>query len=92
MSLRLEGYNGCELVHGTGAHTSKNFEVLAIQEDTVIASMTGVDESGTAVDFKVQFNTAAIPLKAGALLTCIKGQSITAITLTSGTLIGYNKV
>lgn len=92
MSLRLEGYNGCFVIADTSAYTSKQFEVLSIQEDTVIASMSGTDEDSNAVDFATEFGTTGVTLKAGGLLTCPKGKIITAITLTSGSLIAYNKV
>jgi hypothetical protein len=86
---RLAGINGCLLVNSSsGALTGKKFDYLVAQEDTVISVLTGKDAGGnTGYDFKTVQNVASI--KAGAVVTIPKGYLITAITITSGSVICY---
>ena len=84
---RIAGANGCLVIDDTSAHTSLEFEVIVAQEDTVISVCTGTDAGGNAFDFKTSYNCDT--LKANALITVKDGYKITAITLTSGSIICY---
>jgi len=70
------GLNGGRYVTGTSAQTG-SFVAIQALEDTVIASMTATNLSGTLT---------AIPLSAGTVIYGV----ITAFTLTSGKVIAYN--
>ena len=84
---RLAGSNGCLVIDDTSAHTGLSFDYFVCQEDTVISVCTGTDPSGNAFDFKVQYNCDT--LKQNAVITVKAGYKITAITLTSGSIICY---
>ncbi len=84
---RISGANGCLVIDTTGAITGKSFDCLVAQEDTVISVCTGTDAGGNAFDFKVKYNCDT--LKSGAIITVKAGYKITAITLTSGSVICY---
>lgn len=84
---RLSGANGCLLIDDTGAKTGLDFDTIIAQEDTVISVLTGTDSNGNAVDFKVTQNVDTV--KTNALIVVPIGATITAITLTSGSVICY---
>lgn len=68
-----------EVIANTVARTSKNYQMLYIIEDTVIASLTAPNLTNAS-------SLAGKTLPAGMQLST----NITAITLTSGTCIAYN--
>jgi hypothetical protein len=70
------GLNGSKYITGTAANTDGPWCAIQALEDTVIASMTATNVTGTL---------SAIPLPAGV---AIYG-NITAVTLTSGKIIAY---
>jgi hypothetical protein len=84
---RLAGSNGCLVIDTTGAITGISFDFIVAQEDTVISVCTGTDAGGNAFDFKTSYNCDT--LKSGAVITAKAGYKITAITLTSGSVICY---
>ena len=84
---RIAGANGCLVIDTTDAITGKSFDCFIAQEDTVISVCTGTDAGGNAFDFKTAYNCDT--LKSGALITVKDGYKITAITLTSGSIICY---
>lgn len=84
---RLAGSNGCLVIDDTSAHTGLSYDFFVAQEDTVISVCTGTDAGGNAFNFKVAYNCDTI--KAGAVITAKKDYKITAITLTSGSIICY---
>ena len=77
----------CLVIDTTAAKTSLNFRTIVAQEATVISVCTGTDPNGNAVDFKTVCNCDT--LKVGAVITIKAGYKITAITLTSGSVICY---
>lgn len=84
---RLAGSNGCLVIDDTSAHTGLSFNFFVCQEDTVLSVCTGTDAGGDAFDFKVKYNCDT--LKQNAVITAKAGYKITAITLTSGSIICY---
>ena len=84
---RLSGANGCLLIDDTSAYTGKNFDTIIAQEDTIIALLSGTDSNGNAVNFLTTQNVDTV--KANALILVPLGSTITAITLTSGSVICY---
>lgn len=85
---RIIGVNGSNFI-GTSAQTEKNYYALIMQEDTVISVLTGEDDKGNAVDFKTVQGLSSKTLKQGTLICVPQGCKITAITLASGSAIGY---
>ena len=84
---RLSGANGCLLIDDNSAYTGKNFDTIIAQEDTLIALLSGTDSNGNAVNFLTAQNVDTV--KANALILVPLGSTITAITLTSGSVICY---
>ena len=89
-SGRLSGFNGCQYL-GAAAHTSKQIDVIVIQEDTVISVLSGVDSNGATVNYLTSIGLSGITLKQGAILTTPYGGTFTTITVDSGSAIGYLK-
>ena len=85
-SQKLIGTRGCKLLTGTGAFTSlKGYSIIA-QEDTVI---TTFEVSG--VDALADFGLTGATVKAGAYIVVPASDAITAITMSSGSVIIYNQ-
>ena len=85
-SQKLIGTRGCKLLTGTGAHTSLTGYAIIFQEDTVITTFE-VD----GVDALADFGLTGATVKAGAYIVVPSGDAITAITMSSGSVIIYNQ-
>lgn len=85
-SQKLIGTRGCKVLTGTGAHTSLTGYAIIVQEDTVITTfeVDGVDNLAT-------FGLSGATLKAGAYIVVPSGEAITAITMSSGSVVIYNQ-
>jgi hydrogenase maturation factor len=85
-SQKLIGTRGCKLLTGTGAHTSLTGYAIIAQEDTVFTTfeVDGVDALAT-------FGLTGATVKAGAYIVVPSGDAITAITMSSGSVIIYNQ-
>jgi hypothetical protein len=83
-SQKLLGGRGCKVL-GVATHTSLKGYAFIAQEDTVVTVFTvGSTDSLAAYGLST-------PLKAGAYIVVPSGELITAITLTSGSVIVYNQ-
>jgi hypothetical protein len=83
-SQKLLGGRGCKVL-GIATHTSLKGYAFIAQEDTVVTVFTvGVTDSLAAYGL-------SNALKAGAYIVVPSGEAITAITLTSGSIIIYNQ-
>jgi hypothetical protein len=90
---RMAGNDGCYLVSDTSAITSGTTgvglrELLVVQEDTVIATLTAYDGASN-YSVVTRSALASKTLKQGAIITVPAGHRIIAITLTSGSVILY---
>jgi len=85
-SQKLIGTRGCKVLTGTGAHTSLTGYAIIVQEDTVITTFE-VD----GVDNLAAFGLSGTTLKAGAYIVVPSGDAITAITMSSGSVVIYNQ-
>ena len=85
-SQKLIGSRGSKVLTGTGAHTSLTGYAIIVQEDTVITTFE-VDDSDALADYGLSGAT----LKAGAYIVVPTGDNITAITMSSGSVIIYNQ-
>jgi hypothetical protein len=84
-SQKLLGGRGCKVL-GVAAHSSLTGYAFIAQEDTVVTVFTvGSTDSLTA------YGLSGTTLKAGAYVVVPNGEAITAITLTSGSVIVYNQ-
>ena len=84
-SQKLIGTRGCKLLTGTGALTGLKGYAFIAQEDTVLTTFE-VD----GVDSLAAFGLSGATLKAGAYIVVPSGDAITAITMSSGSVIIYN--
>ena len=85
-SQKLIGSRGSKVLTGTGAHTSLTGYAIIVQEDTVITTFE-VDGS----DALAAYGLSGTTLKAGAYIVVPSGDAITAITMSSGSVIIYNQ-
>lgn len=85
-SQKLIGTRGCKVLTGTGAHTSLTGYSIIVQEDAVITTFE-VDGS----DALAAYGLSGTALKAGAYIVVPTGDNITAITMSSGSVIIYNQ-
>jgi hypothetical protein len=85
-SQKLIGSRGSKVLTGTGAHTSLTGYSIIVQEDTVITTFE-VDDS----DALAAYGLSGATLKAGAYIVVPTGDNITAITMSSGSVIIYNQ-
>tara|TARA_Y100001938_G_scaffold126624_1_gene178741 strand:- start:300 stop:566 length:267 start_codon:yes stop_codon:yes gene_type:complete len=83
---KLIGSRGCKVLTGTGAHTSLKGYSIIVQEDTVITTFS-VD----GVDSLAAYGLSGTALKAGAYIVVPTNDIITAITMSSGSVIIYNQ-
>ena len=82
---RITGSKGSKVLTGTGAHTSLGGYCIIVQEDTVITTFT----VGTT-DSLAAYGLSGTTLKAGAYISVPEQSTITAITMSSGSVIIYN--
>jgi|TARA_R100000084_G_C4631551_1_gene138646 hypothetical protein len=83
---KLLGSRGCKVLTGTGAHTSLKGYSIIVQEDTVITTFE-VD-GANALE---AYGLSGTALKAGAYIVAPSNEIITAITMSSGSVIIYNQ-
>ena len=88
---RLAGLGGCELIDDTTEVRGKNYDMIVIQEDTVIATLTGTKGDGdkTATNFLTTIGLGSATLKQGLIITVPAGSFIDTLELTSGSVMAY---
>lgn len=86
---KLGAHGGSILYNDNSAHTGLAATTVYIREATVIASLTGITAVGTTQDFLTLFNISGATLNLGDLFIAPSGYRISAITLTSGSVILY---
>ena len=82
---KIIGSGGCEFIAAASAKTGKTYSGIVINTDAVISVL---EVNGVNVLTTKASNGATV--SAGMFIPAAAGTSITAITLTSGTAIGYN--
>ena len=90
-NLNKMGANGGTKVYAdTNVRTGLNVTSIQPREATVITTLTGTSATGAAVNFITEFNISGIILNTTDLLIVPAGYSISAITLTSGSIVAYS--
>ena len=81
---KIGGLGGFEFIAAASAKTSKTYTSIVINTDAVIGTLSidGVNVLSTK-------GLSGVTVSAGVYLPTAAGTYITAITLTSGTAIGY---
>lgn len=85
----LAANRGSKLITGTGANTGLYFSSFYVREDTVISVLTGTDENEDAANWLTSLGLSGKTLKQGDFFPVGENRLITAITLTSGSVILY---
>jgi len=85
----IAGYTGCKVVSNT-TPTTGNWRGFSVNAACVVTALTGVDQSGNAVNFLTQIGLAGVTLSAGSVITVVDDSAITSITLSSGSVILRN--
>ena len=85
LEQRMLGGNGCKFIDSTGASTGNTFYVLVVNADCVIGTLTTVGGQNLVSQYGLTSKT----LKQGMLIPAFNGDPIAAVTLSSGSVIGY---
>lgn len=80
------GYTGCRVISNTSANTG-TFRGFVVNEDAVVSAI--LDSSSTSI--LSSLGLSGVTLKSGAFISVPDGDYISSITLTSGSIIAYNK-
>jgi hypothetical protein len=67
--------------------TGKNYDFLVVNE---AATFTTLTSGGT--DLVTLYNLAAAPIASGMVIRGAKGQNITAVAVSAGSVIGYTNI
>lgn len=95
MDSRLGAHSGSVHNSSTSAFTGF-FYAFIPDQDTVVSACSGVDQSGTAVNYLTSeqhsLGISGKTLKQGSFFCVPIGHQITSITLTSGAVVLYKTV
>lgn len=89
---RLTAWQGCELIADTTTRENKKYFAFIVQEDTVIATLSGgLDGSipSPSTNYLTTIGLSGKTLKAGALIVAPLNEVFDTLKLTSGSVIGY---
>ena len=87
---RIEAANGSyHLNAADGARTGIEWFGFVPDQDTVISVLTGTDCQGAATNLLTTMNLTGKTLKQGSYIAVPLGRVITAITISSGAVVGY---
>jgi len=80
------GYTGCKVISGISAVTG-TFRSFVVNEDAVVSAILDKDGESLLSDIGL----SGVTLYAGTYIPVADGNWITSITLTSGSVVAYNK-
>jgi hypothetical protein len=80
------GYTGCKVISNTSANTGE-FRGFVVNDDAVVSAI--LDSSSTSI--LAALGLSGVTLKSGAFISVPDGDYISSITLTSGSIIVYNR-
>jgi hypothetical protein len=80
------GYTGCRVISNTSANTGA-FRGFVVNDDAVVSAI--LDSSSTSI--LTALGLSGVTLKSGAFISVPDGDYISSITLTSGSIIVYNR-
>jgi hypothetical protein len=80
------GYTGCKVISNTSANTGE-FRGFVVNDDAVVSAI--LDSSSTSI--LAALGLSGVTLKSGAFISVADGDYISSITLTSGSIIVYNR-
>jgi hypothetical protein len=80
------GFTGCKVISNTSANTG-TFRGFVVNDDAVVSAI--LDSSSTSI--LAALGLSGVTLKSGAFISVPDGDYISSITLTSGSIIVYNR-
>jgi hypothetical protein len=80
------GYTGCKVISNTSANTGE-FRGFVVNDDAVVSAI--LDSSSTSI--LAALGLSGVTLKSGAFISVPDGDYISSITLTSGSIVAYNR-
>jgi hypothetical protein len=80
------GFTGCKVISNTSANTGA-FRGFVVNDDAVVSAI--FDSSSTSI--LAALGLSGVTLKSGAFISVPDGDYISSITLTSGSIIVYNR-
>ena len=80
------GFTGCKVISNTSANTGA-FRGFIVNDDAVVSAI--LDSSSTSI--LAALGLSGVTLKSGAFISVADGDYISSITLTSGSIIVYNR-
>ncbi|MDB2611847.1 hypothetical protein N9Z24_03745 [Gammaproteobacteria bacterium] len=80
------GYTGCKVISNTSANTGV-FRGFIVNDDAVVSAI--LDEDGTSL--LSTLGLSGVTLRSGIYISVESGNYISSITLTSGSIVAYNR-
>ena len=80
------GYTGCRVISNTSANTGA-FRGFIVNDDAVVSAI--LDENGSSI--LSALGLSGVTLRSGVYISVADGSYISSITLTSGSIIVYNR-
>ena len=80
------GFTGCKVISNTSANTGA-FRGFVVNEDAVVSAI--LDSGSNSILSALCLS--GVTLKSGAFISVPDGEFISSITLTSGSIIAYNR-
>ena len=80
------GYTGCRVISNTSAN-SGTFRGFIVNDDAVISAI--LDEDGASL--LSALGLSGVTLRSGIYISVQDGKYISSITLTSGSIVAYNR-
>lgn len=80
------GFTGCKVISNTSANTGV-FRGFVVNEDAVVSAI--LDSGSNSI--LSSLGLSGVTLKSGAFISVADGDYISSITLTSGSIIAYNR-
>jgi hypothetical protein len=80
------GYTGCKVISNTSANTGE-FRGFVVNDDAVVSAI--LDSSSTSI--LAALGLSGVTLAQGTFISVADGDYISSITLTSGSIVAYNR-
>jgi len=80
------GYTGCKVISNTSANTGE-FRGFVVNDDAVVSAI--LDKDGSSL--LSNLGLSGVTLRSGIFIAVGSGDHISSITLTSGSIVAYNK-
>jgi hypothetical protein len=80
------GFTGCKVISNTSANTGA-FRGFIVNDDAVVSAI--LDENGSSI--LSTLGLSGVTLRSGVYISVADGSYISSITLTSGSIVAYNR-